>query len=241
MRSAKGILGAACFLAGLWLMLRAAGVLTVVLHAVPHWWPTLPLAAGAVILIRSPRSGPPRSASMVLIGASCVAFAIVYHLIAVSAWPFATSAGLLAAGLVLAYLAARTSPANEAGQSQRVVVAFRSARLPATSASLARIKVYVFCGRLELDIRECLPQGSLPDEALMIEITACFGDVTLVAYPDVCIYHHEAFVMRLGQPVTGGVLSDEDTGQAAAVAATLTFFGDVNLKTKDPVAVSGGS
>ena len=42
MRLAKGIVAAACFLMGLWLMLRAAGLLTAVLSAVPRWWPALP-------------------------------------------------------------------------------------------------------------------------------------------------------------------------------------------------------
>jgi hypothetical protein len=242
MRLVKGIVAVACFLMGLWLMLRAAGVLIAVLRIVLHWWPTLPLVVGAAILIRSPRPGPHRGASAVLIGASCMAFAIVHRLIAVSVWPFAASAGLMAAGLVLAHLAVGGSPAKGTGRYQRVVVAFRSAVvLPEMSADLTRIQVYVFCGRLELDTRECLPEGWFPDEAVMIEITVCLGNVTVVRHPKVRINHHEAFAMRLGRPVSGRVLSDEDTRQAPAVVATLGFFGGVDLREKDPVAVSPGN
>ena len=243
MRLAKGIVAVACVLTGLWLMLRAAGVLTVVLRTVPHWWPTLPLAVGAAILIRSPRPGPHRGASAVLIGASFIAFAIVHGLIDVSVWPFAAGAGLMAAGLMLAYRAARASPAKGRGhRSQRVVVAFRSAAvLPEMSPDLARIQVYVFCGRLELDTRECLPEPWFPDEAVMIEITVCLGNVTVVRHPTVRVHHHEAFAMRRCRPVSGGVLSDEDTRQAAAVAATLGFFGGVAVREQDPVAVFRGN
>lgn len=239
MRLAKGIVAVACFLMGLWLMLRAGGVLTAVLRTVPNWWPVLPLVVGAAILIRSPRPGPHRGASAVLIGTSCIAFAIVHRLIAVSIWPLAASVGLMAAGMVLAYLAARASPVKGTGRYQRMVVAFRSAVvLPEMSADLARIQVYVVCGRLELDTRDCLPEGWFPDEAVMIEITVCLGNVTVVVDPKVRIHHHEAFTMRLGRPVTGRVLSDEDTRQPPAVAATLAFFGSVDLREQDPVVVS---
>lgn len=242
MRLAKGVVAAACFLMGLWLMLRAVGMLTAILSTVPDWWPALPLIVGMAILIRSPRPGPHRGASAVLIAASCVAFAIVHRLIAISVWPFAASVGLMAAGLVLAYLAARASPARGTGPSRRVVVAFRSAVvLPEMSADLARIQVYVFCGRLELDTRECLPEGWSPDEAVMIEITVCLGNVTVVRHPKVRIHHHEAFVIRLGRPVSGRPLYDEDTHQAQAVVANLGFFGGVDLREQDPVVVSPGN
>ena len=107
MRLAKGIAAAACFLVGLWLTLRAAGLLTAVLHAVPRWWPALSAAAGAAILVRSPGPGPHRRVSIALLGASGLAFAIVHHAITRIAWPFAAGAGLMAAGLALAYLTAR--------------------------------------------------------------------------------------------------------------------------------------
>ena len=242
MRLAKGVVAAACFFTGLWLMLRAAGVLSAILSTVADWWPALPLIVGMTILIRSPRPGPHRGASAVLIVGACVAFAFVHRLIAVSVWPFAASVGLMAAGLVLAYLVARPSSAKKTGPSRRIVVAFRSAVvLPKMSADLARIQVYVFCGRLELDTRECLPEGWLPDEAVMIEITACLGNVTVVRHPKVRIHHHEAFVMRLGRPVGGGALYDEDTHQAQAVVANLGFFGGVDLKEQDPAVVSPGN
>ena len=109
------------------------------------------------------------------------------------------------------------------------------------SADLARIQVYVLCGRLELDTRECLPEGWFPDEAVMIEITVLLGNVTVVRHPKVRIHHHEAFTMRLGRLVSGTVLTYEDTRQAPAVAATLVFFGGVDLRERDPVAVSPGN
>jgi hypothetical protein len=241
MRLAKGIAAAACFLVGLWLMLRAAGLLTAVVHAGPRWWPALPAATGAAILIRSPGPGPHRRVAIALIGASGVAFAIVHHEIARTVWPFAASAGLMAAGLALAYLATRASPASGTTRSQRVVVAFRSAAPPAVSADVARIRAYVFCGRLELDIRACLPPGSFPEEPLMIEIVACLGNVAVVAYPGVAIHPHEAFVMGLGRPAHGAVLGGAETSSAAAVVATIEFFGSVTVRQRNPTAVSPGN
>jgi hypothetical protein len=240
MRLAKGIAAAACLLVGLWLLLRAAGLLTAVLHAVPGWWPALPLAAGAAILVRSRRPGPQTAVAIALIAASCLAFAAIHRQITVTAWPFATSAGLIAAGLALAYLAAHSSARPGDKRTQRIVMAFRSTQVPAASADLARIRVYAFCGRLDVDIRDCLAPGSLPDYQLMIEIVACLANVTLIAHPDVRIYRHEAFAMRFAHPVRGNVLSDEATYDAAAVVATLAFFGGVNLRARYPaVAVPG--
>ena len=131
----------------------------------------------------------------------------------------------MAAGLVLSYLAARISLAKETDRCQRVVVAFRSAVvLPKMSADLARIQAYVFCGRLELDTRECLPEGWFPDEAIMIEITVCLGNVTVVRHPRCAsIITRRSLCERSTRQRQGS--SDEDTRQAPAVAATLGFFG----------------
>lgn len=241
MRLAKGIAAVACFLVGLWLTLRAAGLLTAVLHAVPSWWPALPAAAGAAILVRSRRRGPHTAVSVGLIAASCVAFAITRHLIAVSVWPFAAGAGLMAAGLALAYLATRLSSRAEKDRTQRIVMAFRLARVPTVSADVARIRVYAFCGRLDVDLRDCLSPGSLRDYPLMIEIVACLASVSLIAHPDVLIYRHQAFVMRFAHPIRHEVLSDEDTDNAAAVVATLAFFGGVTLTARYPAVAAPGS
>jgi hypothetical protein len=241
MRLAKGIAAVACFLVGLWLMLRAAGLVTAVLSAVPGWWPALPAAAGAAILVRSPGAGPHRRVAIALLGASGLAFAIVHHAIALGAWPFIASAGLMAAGLALAYLATRASPASGTTRSQRVVVAFRSAASPAVSADVARIRAYVFCGRLELDIRACLPPGSFPEEPLMIEIVACLANVAVVAHPGVVIHPHEAFVMRFRHSVRGAVLGRAETSSADAVVATIEFFGSVTGPWRNPTAVSPGN
>ena len=73
----------------------------------PRWWPALPAAVGAAILVRSPGPGPHRRVSIALLGASGLAFAIVHHAITRIAWPFAAGAALMAAGLALAYLTAR--------------------------------------------------------------------------------------------------------------------------------------
>ena len=157
MRLAKGIAAAACFLVGLWLMLRATGLLTPVLHAVPRWWPALPAALGTAIVVRSPDPGPHRRVAIALLGASGLAFAIVHHAIARTIWPFAVGAVLMAAGFALAYLTARANSASVTDQTQRIVVAFKSAQMRAAlGLCLARIRVYLFCGRLELDITDCL-------------------------------------------------------------------------------------
>ena len=226
MRLAKGIAAAACFLVGLWLMLRATGLLTPVLHAVPRWWPALPAALGTAIVVRSPGPGPHRRVAIALLGASGLAFAIVHHAIARTIWPFAVGAVLMAAGFALAYLTARANSASVTDQTQRIVVAFKSAQMRAASAGLARIRVYLFCGRLELDITDCLSSGSLPDEPLMIEIVACLGNVKVVA-PDNTVYPHEAFVMGFGRPADGEVLRDAVIMTAPAILASMAFFGSV--------------
>lgn len=228
MRLAKGIAAAACFIVGLWLILRAAGLLTAVLSAVPRWWPALPAAIGTAIVVRSPRPGPHLRVSVALIGASGLAFAIVHHAIALTAWPFAAGAGLMAAGFALAYMTARADSATVTDQTQRMVVAFKSAQLRVASPNLARIRVYLFCGRLELDITDWLSQKPLPDEPLMIELVACLGKVTVVA-PDRTVYHHKAFVIRVGQSADGEALRDEATGTAPAVVASMAFFGGVTV------------
>jgi hypothetical protein len=227
MRLVKGIAAVACFLVGLWLTLRAAGLLTAVQHAVPRWWPALPAAVGIAIVVRSRRPGPHTAVSLALIAASGVTFAIVHHAITRIAWPFAAGVGLIAAGLALAYLAARTSPASRTGtaRSQRVVVAFRSAA-PPTSAGLARIRVYAFCGRLDLDITDSLPQGSRWKSPLMIEIVACLADVTLVARTEAEIHHHEAFVLPFRGSTRGAVLRDSPA-KRAAIVASMAFFSRV--------------
>lgn len=228
MRLAKGIAAVTCFLVGLWLMLRAAGLLTAVLRAVPRWWPALPAAAGAAILVRSPAAGPHRRVAIALIAASGLAFAIVHHAIALTDWPFVVSAGLMATGAGLACLAVRADTASVTDQTQRIAVAFRSARMRAASADLARIRVYLFCGRLELDITDFLSTKSLRDEPLMIEVIACLGNVTVVP-PDRTVYHHKAFVMRLGQSADGEALREEGIDKMRAVVASMAFFGDVTV------------
>jgi hypothetical protein len=242
MRLAKGIAAVACFLVGLWLTLRAAGLLTAVLHAVPRWWPALPAALGAAILVRSRRPGPHAAVSLVLIAASGVTFAIVHHAITRTVWPFAAGAGLMAAGLALAYLATRSSSASSpdqrspmSGSDQRIVLAFRSATQTAP-AGLARIRVYAFCGRLDLDITDSLPQGWRPEGPLMIEIVACLADVTLVARTEAEIHHHQAFVMPFGGPARGAVLRDSATKRAAIVAivASMAFFSRVTPPPRNP-------
>jgi hypothetical protein len=223
MRLAKGIAAAVCFLVGLWLTLRAAGQLTAVLHAVPRWWPALPAAIGAAILVRSRRPGPQTAVALVLIAASCLAFAIAHHAITRVAWPFAAGAGLMAAGLALAYLTARGRSSSVTNQTQRIVVAFRSTKISPSGAGLLRIRVYIFCGRLELDLTQCLPPGRRPDYPLMIEITACLADVAVIAHPKTTHYH-EAFVMLFGLPVRGKAFSDTANKSAPAVVASLAFF-----------------
>lgn len=240
MRMVKGIAAAACFLVGLWLMLRATGLLTAVLHAVPRWWPALPAAVGAAILVRSRRPGPQTVASLVLIAASGVTFAIVHHAITRTVWPFAASAGLMATGLALAYLATRSSsasgpdqPSPMSGPDQRIVLAFRSAA-PTAPAGLARIRVYAFCGRLDLDITDCLPRGPRRKGPLMIEIVACLANVTLVARTQAEIHDHRAFVMRFRGPTRGAVLRDTATTRAAAIVASMAFFSRVTVPPRNP-------
>jgi hypothetical protein len=112
MRLAKGTAAAACLLAGAWLTLRAAGLLPVVLHGALRWWPALPVATGAAILVRSRGPGPHRAVAVGLISASGVAFALVHHVIPAAVWPFTPGGGFLTAGAVLTFLAIRTYPSG---------------------------------------------------------------------------------------------------------------------------------
>jgi hypothetical protein len=47
--------------------------------------------------------------------------------------------------------------------------------------------------------------------------------------------------MRFGYPADGTVLYDEDTTNAAAVIATLAFFGGVTVRQQNPTAVFPGN
>jgi hypothetical protein len=230
MRLAKGIAAAACLLAGAWLTLRSAGLLPVVVRGAVRWWPALPLAAGAAILLWLRGPGPRRTVAVGLIISAAVGFALVHHLIPAAARPFAPGGGFLMAGAVLAFLAVRAYPSGGNERTQRILTAFRSAKIRETSDKLVLVRAYVFCGHLELDIRDRVPPGPRKNEMLMIEIVACLGNVTLIAHPDVRIHEHEAFVMRPGKPVGGGVLPDLDTINPAAVVATMAFFGSVDVR-----------
>src|SRR5260370_24455892 len=120
MRLVRGALAAACFLAGLWLMLRELGLLGVVLHEVGRWWPTFLLLAGVAILARSVRLGPHTAVSVVLMCAGCVAFASTRRVLTGRVWTLVAAGGLMAAGMVSVWM--RVSTRSDRGASRTGMV-----------------------------------------------------------------------------------------------------------------------
>jgi hypothetical protein len=230
MRLARGVPAVACLLAGLGLMLRALGLLAVVLHGAGLWWPAFLLAAGVAILLRFVKPGPHIAVSAGLMGAGCIAFAVTRGIITERVWILVAAAGLISAGLILARLAASARPDGANGRTERISVLFRAARLPLKSADAEQVKIFLLCGHLELDLKDAIPPGQRRDAPLMIEITAWAGNVKLLVWEGVEVLNHKAFVLQFRHPIQMGVLNEERTRTAQMVATTLAFFGDVESK-----------
>lgn len=231
MRLVRSALAVSCLLAGLWLILRALGLLLVVLHSAGRWWPTFLLAAGVAILLRSFKPGPHVAASVGLIGAGCMAFAITRRIIAKDVWTFVLAGGLIFVGIMLIYFTVSTRSDGTKDDTGRISVSFRAAEIMLKFAELKRIRVFLLCGRLELDLRDAIPPGQRRDAPLMIEITAWVGNVRLLVPAGVHVVSHEAFVLRFRKPIQLSVLDEqeEETMTAHVVAATLAFFGKVEF------------
>jgi len=245
MRLAWGALAVACLLAGLWVMLRALGLVEVVLHGATHWWPALLLVAGVAVLLRSVKlllsvkPGPNLAVAVGLMGTGCLAFAITRGLVTNRIWTFVLAGALISAGLILIRLAARTRIHDTEARTQRVSVLFQTTELALKSAKLDQVRVLLFCGYLELDLRKLVPPGTHRDEPLMIEITAWAGTVKLLIPPGVAKIDHKAFVLRFRNPVQPSVLDKEYVSTAQVVAVTLGLFSDVQFREMpiaDPTA-----
>jgi hypothetical protein len=240
MRLAWGVLAVACLVAGLWLMLRALGLVEVVLHGASHWWPTLLLAAGVAILLRSVKPGPNIAVSVGLMAAGGIAFAITNSVIAERVWIFITAGGLILTGLILTRMAAGTRPHGTDDRTQRILVLFRAAEVIPESDELMQVKVFLLCGYLELDLRNVISPEQRRNTPLMVEITAWAGNVRVLIQPRVRRLNHKAFSLRLRNQVQPSVLDDQDTRTVQVVTTSLAFFGDVKFKEM-PLSVDSAS
>jgi hypothetical protein len=239
MRLARGVLAVACLGAGLWLMLRALGLLAVVLHGAGRWWPAFLLAGGMAILLRSLKPGPHIAVSVGLLGAGFLAFAITHGIISDRVWPFVAAGGLITAGIILAWLAVRTHPDSATVRSEQISVLFRAAEITLRSTELERVRVFLLCGHLELDLKDTVPPEQRRDAPLMVDVTAWVGNVHVKVRPEVRLINHKAFVLRLTHKIQVGVLAEKQTRTAQLVVATLAFFGDVEVKRETSDADSG--
>lgn len=239
MRLVRGALAAACFLAGLWLMLRALGLLGVVLHGAARWWPAFLLVAGLAILARSIRPGPHTAVSIGLICASGVAFAVTRGAMPGRPWAFAAAVGLMGIGAVSAWMIVSARPDQAASPTATTAVFFRAASFTPLSSELRRVRVLLICGRLDLNLTEVV-HPDLDRDAIMVDITVWVGRVYVRVPPDVNVVNHKAFVMRFRHPIQAGVLDEEQTDTADVVAATLAFFGDVLVLRPWSVIFLGG-
>ena len=132
------------------------------------------------------------------------------------------------AGIILAWSGVKAGPAPPNSLSAVKLVLFRTETYAPSSAELKRLKVFLLCGNIELDLRSSVTRGASRN-AFMIEITACAGRVNIVTLPDVEIIDHKAFVMRLTRRIQAGFLDEKQMRNADVVAATLAFFGDVGV------------
>jgi hypothetical protein len=227
----RSALSIACFFAGLVLVLRLLGFLEAVTHEISHWWTALPGIAGVAILARSFRHGPHIVVSGFLLLASGIAFATTNGFITGRTWTFAGAGGLVIAGMVLAWsgVKIRSTPASSKSTVKRVL--FRAEDFAPSPTDLEGLKVYLLCGNIELDLRSSVIPDA-PRSVFIIDIVACAGRVKVVVLPDTKIVNHKAFVMRFTKRVQGGVFKEEYIREADVVAATLAFFGDVDVEVR---------
>ena len=225
MRSITGALSVACFLAGLWLTLRMLGLLGVILHGIGRWWPILLIAAGLAIIVRSVRLGPHTVVSASLILAGGAAFAITRGFMTGRIWTFAAAAGLMAAGVILAWISVQLRTGQATSQSAVKWIFFRAGAFMPGSSDLERVRVFLLCGSLELDLRRAVSAGARQN-VVMIDITAWVGKVNVIVPPDTYVVDHKAFVMRFTKRVQAGFLDEDEMDRADVVASTLAFFGD---------------
>lgn len=240
MRLAWGALAVACLLAGLWLVLRALGLVGVVLHGAGHWWPALLLAAGVAILLRSAKPGPNIAVSIGLMAAGCIAFAIINVVMPERVWIFVAAGGLILVGLIFTRLAVRTRPHATERLTQRITVLFRAEEVTPESAELQQVKVFLLCSYLKLDLRKIISPTQPRNTPLMIEVTAWVGNVELLVAPEVEWLDHKAFVLRIRNPVQPRMLGAKDISTVQVVAATLAFFGDAKF-TEMPSSLDSGA
>lgn len=233
MRLAWGALGVACLLAGVWLILRALGLSGAVLHGAGRWWPAFLVAGGVAILLRSVKPGPHVVVSVGLIVAGGLAFAITRGVLSSHALPFIAAGGLITGGMIMAWLAATAQPDNVTRSTERITVLFRPAEVRLSSAERKRVRVFLLCGHLELNLEDAIPPRQRRKSPLMIDVTAWAGNVHVVVASGVGVLNHKAFVLRLNRRLQMGVLPDKRALAAQVIVGTLAFLGDVDVKVKE--------
>ena len=171
---------------GLWLMLRAVGMLTADPEHCARRRPAPPLIVGMAILIRSPR---PRSASRRVCGPDCCLLRGVRDRPSLDSHlrlAIRRQRGLDGErGWYWHTWRPAPSPSRGTGPSQRVVVAFRlgGARYRRGQPTSRGYRYTCSVGASNWTPESACPEGWSPDEAVMIEITVCLGNVTVVRHP----------------------------------------------------------
>jgi hypothetical protein len=116
---------------------------------------------------------------------------------------------------------------------------FRAASFKPQSFELGLIRVFLFCGRLDLDIADSVQPGQ-DREVVLINITALAGKVHLLVRPDIDVFNHKAFLLRFRHGIQSGVLDDKTLEENDVVASTLAFFGDTMVTVAETQDLTSG-
>jgi hypothetical protein len=242
MRLVLGALATVCLLTGTALILRTTGLLTAAGHGAGQWWPAFLLAAGVAIILRSVKLGPHIVVSIGLMGGGGLAFAITHHVASGRMWVFVATGGLVVIGIVMAGLAANAPANDDVGKSRRIFILLRAAELTLRSSDLDQVRVFLICGRLELNLEKAISPKQRRDSPVMVDVTVWIGKVQVIIQPGVESVDHKAFVMRFNRPLKLGILTEEKARRALVIVASLAFFGNVEIKeaTGTAASVPGG-
>lgn len=241
MRLALGASATGCLLAAIALTLRDAGLLTAAGHWAGQWWPAFLPAAGLAILFRSVKPGPHIAVSIGLMGGGSLAFVITHRVVSDHIWVFVATGGLVAVGIMTARLAVNYRT-RDAEKSKRVFILLRAAEITLRSSDLDHVRVFLVCGRLELNLADAVLPKHRRDSPVMVDASVYIGKIHVIVQPGVELIDHKAFVMRFNRPLVFGILTEEQIRKALIVVSSLAFFGDVEIKEARGVAanVRGG-
>jgi hypothetical protein len=163
----------------------------------------------------------------------CLAFAITRGVPSGRALSFIAAGGFIGGGIIMARLATTARPDNVTRSTERITVLFRPAGIRLPSVECKRVRVFLLCGHLELNLEDAIPFGQRRRSPLMIDVTAWAGNVNVVVASGVEVLNHKAFVLRLNRRIQMGVLPDKRASAAQVIVGTLAFLGDVEVNVKE--------